>query len=311
MLEMRESPEKGLGLFATRAILRGERLIQEKALISLTGYEDFTPVWWKHLYLKFENLSPEDQAKYLDLSYIPRQFLPVWDRMVEFLRSEGLSSEDLDAKFNFLIKLMSIWYVNNAEILLPNELHGSGVFLTYTRINHSCVPNTNWNFDGGSMTMWVTAIQDIAEDEEITISYTIAQLPHRTRAAQLEHYGFECRCEACDGPDKEASNERRERMVELDMLFEVYAGNVKIDDSTLPADRRIKDHSAAAEFASEYIDLLIAERLLGSELVRGYDRLKYYRILLGDHESALKAGLMAAEYRAMFLDPLPEHTSDC
>ncbi|KAI1776681.1 hypothetical protein F4818DRAFT_457410 [Hypoxylon cercidicola] len=299
MFEIRPSPGKGQGLFATRAIRRGERLIRESPLISLSPQEDTRTHWWRFLYMKFESLSPEDQAKYLELSYLPNKFPDHVNRISFFLSADqGVKDEDVKAKADFLIKIMSIYAVNNAEINDDGD-SGSGIFPTFTRINHSCVPNTVWAYQPSTQEVEVCANRNIAVDEEITVSYVITLAPSSVRAAEIEHYGFECRCEACDGPGKDVSNQRRQRISELDNMFRVYECKLQQDDSSPPVEFPGLNNVTASRLASEYINLLIAERLLGGELVRAYNLSNRYHLLIGDHERAARAAEMASVYRVM------------
>ncbi|EEH10126.1 MYND finger family protein [Histoplasma capsulatum G186AR] len=63
-------------------------------------------------------------------------------------------------------------------------------------INHSCEPNAYIGFDG--QVMYLKALQDIAPDEEIFISYTDNTEPLKTRQTELQlRYFFECKCPKC------------------------------------------------------------------------------------------------------------------
>lgn len=78
---------------------------------------------------------------------------------------------------------------------------GAAVFVHAARFNHACNPNAcfNWNAQIGKET--VHTMRDIAEGEEITISYVDVQHDKRLRAWELRHYGFVCGCAACGDED--------------------------------------------------------------------------------------------------------------
>ncbi len=91
------------------------------------------------------------------------------------------------------------------------------VFPTVARINHSCVPNAQGNFnailEGGSFT--IHALRDIEGGDELTISYLHDELALRQeRQIKLKDlYGFRCECEiCCAGQRGQRSQERRERL---------------------------------------------------------------------------------------------------
>ncbi|KPM06989.1 SET domain-containing protein [Sarcoptes scabiei] len=63
-------------------------------------------------------------------------------------------------------------------------------------INHSCVPNTNWEFQDG----WIRFITNrtITKGEEITITYgPNKEIAYDRRQERLNHYFFACHCAIC------------------------------------------------------------------------------------------------------------------
>ena len=63
-------------------------------------------------------------------------------------------------------------------------------------VNHSCVPNTNWEFKNGQISL--TTNRMIKKGEEITITYgPNKDMPYDRRQERLNHYFFACRCQAC------------------------------------------------------------------------------------------------------------------
>lgn len=75
---------------------------------------------------------------------------------------------------------------------------GYGFYPTIAKINHSCEPNTEWQFVDGTPRIDLVALRDIQEGGELTISYIDQDLPIEERQAILrERYGFECRCSKC------------------------------------------------------------------------------------------------------------------
>jgi len=80
--------------------------------------------------------------------------------------------------------------------------------------NHDCAPNAAVVVSPtGDLT--VTALKDIADGEEITISYTdIKEDCEKRRATLLQHYGFECKCARCV---EEQRKELKQRMKEASL----------------------------------------------------------------------------------------------
>ena len=76
-----------------------------------------------------------------------------------------------------------------------NEI-GSALIPELTKLNHSCDPNCVLSFRG--RTAYVTAIREIPEGEQITISYISLPKPFLARRQQLfSQYNFECTCGLC------------------------------------------------------------------------------------------------------------------
>ena len=78
----------------------------------------------------------------------------------------------------------------------------TGVFLACSLLNHSCAPNATLSFTLGP-TAVVTAAQDIAEGEEVTLNYTQSQQlppPHVRAATLANEYGFWCNASPCGEP---------------------------------------------------------------------------------------------------------------
>ena len=91
----------------------------------------------------------------------------------------------------------------------------SGVFVTMSRINHSCMPNAEHYFSDKDKVKRVFACRDIQAGEEICIAYIDSfTVPTSQRRQQLQaRYGINCRCAACLQPELAA---QLDRLVELD-----------------------------------------------------------------------------------------------
>lgn len=73
---------------------------------------------------------------------------------------------------------------------------GLGVFPQGALFNHSCKPNCVVSFHGRQMN--VHAIADIAQNEELLVSYVDVLASSSTRQRELrESYFFSCRCDRC------------------------------------------------------------------------------------------------------------------
>lgn len=109
-------------------------------------------------------------------------------------------------EYSKLQKIIRAFYTNAASIyenastrwFWKHRSVGDGLFLTFSRMNHSCEPNADWSTYHSPGTMSVWAGKDIQPNEEITISYIggIDQ-PVETRRKRLAQWGFVCQCTRC------------------------------------------------------------------------------------------------------------------
>ena len=80
---------------------------------------------------------------------------------------------------------------------LGTENIGIGVFINASFANHSCTPNCHYVFEDGA-TFLLIALENIAIDQEITISYTSLYQSTKNRQIELEEtYNFKCNCIRC------------------------------------------------------------------------------------------------------------------
>lgn len=79
----------------------------------------------------------------------------------------------------------------------------TGVFETASRINHSCVPNSMWDWkeESGRMMFWNRWA--LMEGEEVTVDYG------HCKSSLRNWYGFECDCGGCteDGSESEGEED--------------------------------------------------------------------------------------------------------
>lgn len=87
----------------------------------------------------------------------------------------------------------------------------SAVFPTLSRLNHSCLPNSNVFFSPDYFLGRLYGVHPIAEGEEVTITYILPEATRGERWRRLEGYGFTCGCEVCrlEGQELVDSDSRR------------------------------------------------------------------------------------------------------
>ena len=183
------SPGKGLGMFATKDIQKGTRILAEKPFFSLSEAPELSlidPYAPNDISEAFDRLTIDEQSKYMSL-HCP---------------------ERTDCS-----PLISI-HVANCYEMGP----GTCICLDASRINHSCIPNAHFSWNDSTKRITVHAVKEIPMGEEVTISYCPAIRTFEGRKSSLKPYVFTCCCPACqmDTEFGRSSRIRRRQMRNLD-----------------------------------------------------------------------------------------------
>ncbi|KAE9405406.1 SET domain-containing protein [Gymnopus androsaceus JB14] len=98
-----------------------------------------------------------------------------------------------------------------------NAFPQSGVVFNASRFNHSCSPNARYTYHEPLKQERISALTDIAEGEEIFVSYlqsrNVYGSPHAIRRQTLlSKYRFCCECVACDDLNYQQSDQRRQEI---------------------------------------------------------------------------------------------------
>lgn len=111
---------------------------------------------------------------------------------------------------------------NGMGCTLENGSSPTGVFVTMSRSNHSCVSNVEHYFVERQGIKRLTSCRNIAAGEELCIAYIgPAEEATATRRRQLrERYGFGCTCKGCVEP---AMTAQLDRLIELDAAIPALA----------------------------------------------------------------------------------------
>ena len=191
--EIRASPGKGLGVFANRFIPQGSKIIIEEPLITVAmpdmiqGYGFRIADMMSDIASAFESLTATQQGDVLSL---------------HDFRYPG--EDEAGQEQNHLLTI----FRSNAYNTGDDKI---GLFPKTARINHSCRPNAgNW-WSGSTQRRIIYAMRDIAEGEEIKVSYIPLLKSRGDRQARLKQYGFTCDCEACE-EGSEAGDKMRVRI---------------------------------------------------------------------------------------------------
>lgn len=232
--EQRSSPNKGYGLYARQNIQRGTIIFEEDPLVATPPNTNE----FRYLREALEKLTAEQRNAYYQLHFDHQK-----------------AGADQDEK------AISIFDLNNVTIG-SGDAHGCGVFRQYSRLNHSCTPNVDIGF-GETEKLTVRAIRTIRAGEELTTTYINAVQGAEQRARALRHWGFECKCSACDGENAASSNKRRLRMSSILNAFKIMR---KSDEEPVGPGCKPMTPAERLRWAEELVKLHEQEGLVGREL---------------------------------------------
>lgn len=79
------------------------------------------------------------------------------------------------------------------------DFHGTGLYISVSRTNHSCIPNVSMDFDRNNSVVVCRALREMVPGEELRMSYISnpQQKDVLLRQSQLADYLFKCSCELC------------------------------------------------------------------------------------------------------------------
>ncbi|KAI1866201.1 uncharacterized protein JN550_007890 [Neoarthrinium moseri] len=275
MFEIRHAGVKGFGIFASRLITRGSRILAERALLSINNDNP-------SILAAAAQLSPLNRAALLRLS------LNESKRSALGLISAAWQSFSLKSMtIGQSRDVLNVFYNNN--FALSDKLGTRAVFPTVARINHSCVPNSQGNFNESLGSFTIHATNDIARGEEVTISYLHDELGLRAARQKNLHkgYGFYCGCELCSGSAQRQKESHRRRS-DIQMKLRAFAkqqGSVHTPDT---ASRKLV-------LTRLIIDTHEQEGLAGRELASLYLEAARLAMRLDDHALASTLGARGLE----------------
>lgn len=176
--ELKLSPGKGWGAFATKRIERGSLILKERALLVV---KDSSPdVMEVSIFDAFFQLSPDERTQFNLL----------------------LNSKQFTSLLNMLAE-------NSFSADVPPA---HGLFPLCSRFNHSCIPNARSPTARADVTE-LYATKDIEAGEEIYFCYH-PDLKSNTRPERQAYLGFVCNCKAClPGTSFQQLSDIRRRMI--------------------------------------------------------------------------------------------------
>lgn len=263
MYEIRTAGLKGLGVFSKELIPRGTRIFSEAPLLAIRPGQNAGDI-----YSSSRLLSSDDKRLFLGLSsHVTRELSVLrWSLAVWYTLTHTISEIFERGGKRVIgwpnpkehVTVLSI-FRNNAFDLGNGSGYHQAVFPRISRINHSCVPNTQGNFHDKMGRFNVHAIRDIGEGEEVTLNYLQELGAGREKRQErlVGGYGFECECPACDMGLETARRGEKRRVKMHEELAKFVEGMASGAVLSLEAD---------LEAVMKFIGLLEGEGIAGREL---------------------------------------------
>lgn len=145
-------------------------------------------------------------ANYAQTAVAERQITNILRRLTPFKRQQFLSLYN-----HFPGRFPRCGIVKTNALPCVSDSSSGGIFATACLINHSCLPNTTFNWDDNATWARIHAICDIKAGDEITVDYNSGD-PSEVRRIRLKTlFGFTCTCQICSSSTAQvlASNTRR------------------------------------------------------------------------------------------------------
>jgi len=211
----------------------------------------------------------------------------------KYIRRRGIAfPKHSRSRFNLKehVKVLGI-FRSNAFDLGSHCLYQQAVFNRTSRINHSCVPNAQGNFDDTLSRFNIHATRDIKTDEELTLNYLQEEGAAREsrQSRLLSGYGFTCDCPACDLTSSQGRLGEENRLHMHQKLAE-FAGASEGAGNSITQKLEVERQTIKS-----FILLLEGEKIAGRELSTLYLEATKLNEELGNYAEALYSAERALE----------------
>lgn len=179
MIEVRETPDRGQGVFAKIFIPTGTLLISESAIAYQRMAGNLKDARAKLVQQLQERIMQDPKSA---------------EGIVSLHSQVGTMHSGPNSHTTFTRLLASI-VKHNSFGSTSNEESTAAVWRRTSRLNHACISNCYRRFDHDVVT--VVAKSDIAADEELYISYILCSEPFEARQYYTSTLGFQCECALC------------------------------------------------------------------------------------------------------------------
>lgn len=203
--EVKESPGKGRGLFATCNIPKGQLILSEKAFCVSLGHDSrsLTAITYdvrdKRVRVSPVGLSAMVVEKVLCNVSQAQRVMDLYGGFECESECESMTMNDN----GLVVDVFRIHNIISRNAFGLKSQHGennrgnanTGLWIHASYLNHSCVPNSDKEFIGDMMVLRAT--QPITAGDEIFHSYTQPMDYDTRRSVLMDNWNFECKCALC------------------------------------------------------------------------------------------------------------------
>ena len=226
---IREKEGRGRGLVAARNIKTGEVILQDNAVITVSGEAD---TWeaGQQIREQVERMGEEDRREFYQLTRM-QKLLDISD---SFLSAAG-DDKDNRAK----AELVSL-YKEETAIFFNNDISSGGgsksLYLSLALLNHSCQANSCWGGTREGRGLELRAVREVLEGEELTVNYISVEGRYSDTMERRDRlragWDFLCDCQLCR-TGEEDDTKLEVRRIQADMRAQCDTALEDIDWATL------------------------------------------------------------------------------
>ncbi|KPI38103.1 SET domain-containing protein 5 [Cyphellophora attinorum] len=198
-LEVTALSNKGMGVVATSLIPAGTRLLHSSPVLLVHNIES-PRAFEREFHLRTA------------VAKLPPATRDAFNNLAKSYNNPAVHAQDIIKTNAFAIDVSSVQHL--------------AVFPEASRFNHDCAPNAMYYLDNIGLTHTLHATREIAEGEEVTVSYVDPISPAWFRKSELlQAFGFTCSCHRC------ANAEEDDALLAEAKLLEAELGDWESDTS--------------------------------------------------------------------------------
>ncbi|EME82078.1 uncharacterized protein MYCFIDRAFT_77623 [Pseudocercospora fijiensis CIRAD86] len=257
-ISVRQTPNRGRGLFAQEDIAFGHLVLVEKSFCSVFSNQDAGFDATRYEPARFAPYQME-RAAFFKAVLLKMYHNPSLRAQVSDLHADSPKPPSPDTLDYFHIERLTA--LNSLGCRVPKQVNAhiakpypfgrsyagdavgsSGLWIKTSYINHSCIPNAEPSVIGDLMV--VKATRNITQGEEITISY-FNDIDYQTRSRKIKSsWGFDCTCELCTAEAATSPADMEERIQLRDLITEQQMSDSSLAGSLEAADSDVDDVEA-------------------------------------------------------------------